>query len=648
VAWALAAGLLGLQWVLAVESLVAESPTVDEVAHLPAGVAYWQTGRFAMYHHNPPLVKLIAAAPVVASGVETRGLYESAYWREDPPNKAWFAHEFARLNAGRYFELFTRARLLMPTFGLVGGLFVFLWSRRLYDEAGGLLSLALWCACPNVLAHERLVTTDVPGASLMVGSTYLFWLYLKRPGWGRAALAGVALGLAQLTKFTALLLYGVWPLLWAIDWGLVTERGARLARLKRAVPHGLAIVALSILVIDLGYGFEGVGTPLGRLPFVSRSLTRERLRVPPVSAPFQLYRELRTIRENRFRGTWLEGLPAPLPREYLMGFDDQKFEAEGAPYRASDRAAPPGALSGYPVYLDGERRERSWWYYYLLAMAYKVPEGTWVLWGLAAIVLFASPRSRAPWADELAVLAVPAVVLFVMSVFTNINLGLRYVLPSFPFLFVATGKVARWAGGLAGRWRWAGGSLAGLALAATAASTLAIHPHYLAYFNLASGGPDRGARHLIDSNLDWGQDLIGLRRWLAEHAPGERVGLAYFGQVPPEIFRARGEGFEWFLPPARPGGWRGAPPYRYRGERARTPPTPGLYAVSASLVEGLPWRVYDSAFGAWNPWVPAEAGWDAFGYFRELEPFAKVGYSIFLYRVTPGQAARLARRWEGR
>ncbi len=159
-------GLLTIHLALAVSSLLQENPTVDEVLHLPAGVSYWQTGRFAMYRHNPPLFKLVAAVPVLFSGAITEPLYDSPYWRTDPPNKTAFGHEFARLNAQDYFELFARSRVLMPLFSVIGGLAVFCWSRRLYGPSGGLLSLALWCFCPNILAHARLITSDVPASAL--------------------------------------------------------------------------------------------------------------------------------------------------------------------------------------------------------------------------------------------------------------------------------------------------------------------------------------------------------------------------------------------------------------------------------------------------------------------------------------------------
>src|SRR5438105_857564 len=152
--------------VLASTSLVDENPTIDEVIHLPAGISYWQRGTFRLYHHNPPLVKLIAALPVLGSGVITEPLYARSSWRQEPPNKAGFAHEFALLNAEAYFTLFNRARLLMPWFSVVGGLVVFAWSSRLYGGPGGLLSLALWVFCPNILAHTRLVTTDSAATAL--------------------------------------------------------------------------------------------------------------------------------------------------------------------------------------------------------------------------------------------------------------------------------------------------------------------------------------------------------------------------------------------------------------------------------------------------------------------------------------------------
>ena len=456
--------LLTLHLTLAVRSLVLENPTIDEVSHLPAGISYWQKGTFRLYRQNPPLFKLVAALPALASGVVTDPLYKSAFWLDEPPNKSGFAHVFAYINSVYFFEVFTSARLLMPLFSLVGAWVVFAWSRRLYGEGGGLLSLALWVFCPNILAHARLITSDVSASSLGVLATFGFWLYLKKPTWLRAVLCGLGLGLAQLSKFSLLLLYAIWPLLWLIQEASTScERKERWQRIGRSVIQGLCMATLSFLIIDLGYGFEGVGRPLGGFAFVSGTLTRLRdhpIFLNPRPQNLGLEDHIREFRVNRFEGTWLGRLPVPLPVHYVLGFDDQKLEADGVWVRflvrpeVGDLMGPEGELiRGYPVYLDGKVQQKSWWDYYLRALVYKVPEGTWGLFVLSWLVLLLSRRARAPWFDELTLLSVPIVVLVIMSVFTNINLGLRYVLPIFPYLFVSAGKLVPWAAGINARLR---------------------------------------------------------------------------------------------------------------------------------------------------------------------------------------------------
>ena len=497
--WAVAAAvalMLSAHAALAVHSLLRENATVDEVAHLPAGVSYWQKGTFRLYHHNPPLVKLVAALPVLASDPKTDDLYKMKAWEGE--SQAAFGQYFARENAPRYFELFDRARLVMPLFTVLGGLVVFAWSSRLYGTGGGLLSLALWCLCPNILAHGRLVTGDGAATAIGAGATYLFWRYQKHPTWTRAALVGLALGVAQLTKFSMILLYGFWPLLAALRFAIDRDWEGWPRRLAVGLGRWSMMVALSVVVIDAGYAFEGVGTPLGRLEFACRSLTRP---VPPGMArptsENSLLGNAWRYRVNRFRGTALGSIPSPLPRHYLLGFDEQKLETEGIPTYHFDPTLPhdESKVSGYTVYLDGRLSlDGGWWYFYLATLAYKVPEGTWALVALSGLVLILSKRSRAPWADELTLLVVPVGVLGAMSFLTDICIGLRYVLPIFPYAFIACGKVVPWAVGTPGRWKGPARALVGGCLLATAAATATIHPDYLAYFNRGLRRPRPGGR----------------------------------------------------------------------------------------------------------------------------------------------------------
>jgi hypothetical protein len=194
-------------------------------------------------------------------------------------------------------------------------------------------------------------------------------------------------------------------------------------------------------------------------------------------------------------------------------------------------------------------------------------------------------------------------------------------------------------------------ALTACALGATIAATAIIHPHYLAYFNWASGGPDRMPPHLIDSNLDWGQDLVGLREWWQKTIPGEPLGLVYFGQINPSIFTVRGEPFSWFLPPPIPGTVHPT----QRTNLGLLGPSkslkPGYYAVSATVLRGLPWRYYDPAplDRAPNAWLPAWDvrenidGQDGYGYFRRFTPIGPpIGHSIYLYHLSEQDVARVA------
>jgi hypothetical protein len=233
-----------------------------------------------------------------------------------------------------------------------------------------------------------------------------------------------------------------------------------------------------------------------------------------------------------------------------------------------------------------------------------------------------------------------------MSFLTNINLGLRYVLSIFPYVFIAVGKVVPWMEGLSGSRRAVARAFVAICLLMIIEATVQISPHYLAYFNWSSGGPDRTPSRLIDSNLDWGQDLVALREWCREHLGDEPLGLAYFGQINPSIFTLRGDPFPWFLPPVKPGTTRpmerdpSLPPPRLIGPARRL--TPGYYAVSATLVHGLKWRLYDPSPALPDAWSPAwDAQQDAFSYFQQFKPIKRIGHSIDVYKLNQDDVDRV-------
>ena len=181
-------------------------------------------------------------------------------------------------------------------------------------------------------------------------------------------------------------------------------------------------------------------------------------------------------------------------------------------------------------------------------------------------------------------------------------------------------------GAIRSRLRW----LAWTLLVASALSSLRVYPHSLSYFNEAAGGPLRGHDPLIDSNIDWGQDLLYLRDWIQSHPEARPLGLAYYNV----LIDPRLVGLEFDLPPPGPGSSAegGAPGLRTVG------PLPGYYAVSVNLLRGSEIPIADGR-GGFHQTRPHE-----FAYFRAIRPIARAGYSIYIYRITVEEAEVVRRR----
>ncbi|HJQ85438.1 MAG TPA: glycosyltransferase family 39 protein [Candidatus Binatia bacterium] len=256
----------------------------------------------------------------------------------------------------------------------------------------------------------------------------------------------------------------------------------------------------------------------------------------------------------------------------------------------------------YPAFLDGRWSQTGWWYYYLVALLLKTPIASLALIvaGAAAVV-----RGRLRDPRDLWIVVPPLFLLYVLSFHYGKNYGIRYLLPAFPFLLLIAGRGVDL---LAGAGRAGRAAVVGLLAWQVAASLLAV-PHHLAYFNELAGGPDHARRLLLDSNLDWGQDLGRLKAYL-EARGTDRVCLGYFGHVDPHVY-----GIDFSLPP--------------------TEPTPGLCAVSANFLAGYPYavtyagdRILGVRAGAWS-------------WFDRFRPVARVGRSIWVFDVTADDIARV-------
>ncbi|MEQ9407546.1 MAG: glycosyltransferase family 39 protein [Fuerstiella sp.] len=498
-----AVGLLLLHAALLAWSGYRHSPTIDEPAHLAAGISNWRFGRMDLYSVNPPLVRMVAALPMFF--VEPQTNWNS--FRLGSQSRAEFqvGDAFADANGPRIFWLITLARWTCIPFSLLGGWICFQWARKLFGDASGLLALTLWCFSPTILGNGALITADVPAAALCVTCTYFLWRWLRTPSWSSAFLTGVSLGFAMLTKSSLVLCCGLLPVLWIV-WHVLQcgavrgTAGKADVTVLQQVAHLTLQICLAILILNLGYGFEGTGTSLGDYSFRSRLLRGG-------SSDGDIDQT-----GNRFADSWTGRLPLPFPKNYVIGIDAQKLDFE----------------NGLRSYLLGEIRTGGdgWWWFYLYAAAVKVPLGTWIL------ALIAMPVAiRSGTTDQL--LLVAPVVFFTALVSSQVGLNFfRYLLPAFPFAFIWISQAVCIRTSQSSRFLLA--TCVG-ALAWSVFSSCWYFPHSLAYFNELVGSPKNGYRIMVDANLDWGQDLIYLREWMEEHPSAAGLELRYYGPVAPVL-----------------------------------------------------------------------------------------------------------------
>jgi dolichyl-phosphate-mannose-protein mannosyltransferase len=575
VALVLLTHLLMLTW-----GALRHSPTINEPGHLAAGLSHWYFGRFELYRVNPPLVRTLAAIPVTFGNP---GIDWSKF-HDHPGSRAEFSLglSLAEANGARLCWLVTLARWACIPFSLLGAWVCYCWATRLYGDTSGLCALALWCFSPNVLAHGQLITPDMGATSLGLFANYVFWLWLRQPGWSRSILVGIVLGLALLTKLTWIILLPLWPIIWIVwFWGEQRENPGQ--RSARQLPQLAAILVVGLYVLNLGYLFEGTFTPLRDFQFVSHALAGTGHSDSPTLQG-----------SNRFRRSALGNLPVSLPGNYLLGIDTQKRDFE----------------VGRPSFMRGKWQSRGAPHFYLYALAVKVPLGTM---GLAALAVLASCLAggySATWRDELVLLAPPLTVWLLVSSQTGFTEHFRYVMPSLPFFYVWISKVGR---SLPLKHR-------AIAVAAISmlcwsiGSSLAVYPHSLSYFNELAGGPLRGHAHLQGSNTDWGQDLLYLRRWLSNHPSAQplKCSLERGATVQPRI-----AGIDAIAAPKGPDRVLDS-----TSRPERMGPRPGWYAISVN-------RLRDRS--------------REYAYFLRFQPVATAGYSVYIYHITLEEANRVRR-----
>lgn len=408
-------------------------------------------------------------------------------------------------------RLLQQTRIPFVLLGMLLGYLVFRFSSELYGTKSGIISLIFYSFCPNMIALSSLAVPDLPLTLFTFMLFYFLWrgFYAgdRRAHW----LSGLALGLALLSKYTALLL---------IPAGLVVCLIQPKEMRKKVFSTVLVVSAVASIILLSGYFFD----------------------ITP----------------------------------YLLGIKLQMNSSQIA-----------------DVFLLGENSTSGWWYYYFVIFPLKTPLPVLLLFIFASVLAY---RKRGNERRGLLVLVIPIIAFFSFFCILPKCSVLRYILPIYPFIFVMIGSIAAY-------WERMRVLISALALWHLI-STISIAPHYLAYFNELAGGPGNGYKYLVDSNIDWGQDLKGLKEYMDRNRI-KRVSLSYFGSDSPERY---GITYDWlpsfFLENKHP-------------ERApRLDPDQPL-AISVTNLQGT--HLEDK---------------EQFKWLLEYKPVAKIGYSIYVYDLS--------------
>ncbi len=524
----LMAVLLSLSFGLMLSSAVRKSPTVDEQSHLFRGAAYLKTGSAHFYLGHPLLGSIITALPLLTE----RDL------RLPTDDPAWAVGDWSVVANAFLWKLndnpdrlILLGRLPVMWLTLLLGSLLYRWGRELASVWTGFVAATILVLDPNVIAHARLITTDLSLTVFYVLSIYGFWRWsvgrVRRTT--NLLMCGIGLGLAAAAKFNAALLL---PTLGILG-GILAIRRRSWAPLVGLLFAGI----IGWLVIWALYGF--------------------------------------TLRPFPATDFWND-------LSWALRYFDKPHEA----------------------YLAGNYSPDGWWYYFPIVFLLKTPIPT-LLFLLYAVFLVTRRKieQRGFWL-AFAFLSLPPLLYFVVSLTFSLNIGYRHLIPTLPFLYLSASALFT----VSMRQRPA------VRLVITAGVTgwlLVIHlytwPDYISYFNLLAGG--NGWKILSDSNVDWGQDLPALARWQREQQ--EPIKLSYFGTAPPSHYSKAFEPLPAWVP---------APEQLPVARQPFNPadPAPGIYAISVTNLHG----------------VVLGEGRDLYAEFREKEPVARIGGSIFVYAVS--------------
>ncbi|MCL5795568.1 MAG: glycosyltransferase family 39 protein [Patescibacteria group bacterium] len=526
------------------------SATTDEPIHILSGYLSLKNADYRFNPEHPFLGKQLSAIPLlfIRPNIDYSEKYfqvASDYYYDSWRETRKMAQDFLYKMGNNADRILFSARSVPIIFALIFALVLFWTAYRYFGILAALCTILLYCFEPNIIAHAQLANTDFWLTIFFFLSVASFAYYLNKPNYKRLILAGFCLGLALAVKFSAIILFIVIPLLWLTHYLLQKNRPKFWHFFSRSLLILIIMAAISFMVVWADYRFDtakaGSYQQINDAHFYSKAL----ISTQKIADYFK-------------------------PSQYLKGI----ILASTNSYAFADR----------PSYLFGEIKYGGWWYYFPVAYLAKTPLP-------AILLLFASIIFCFIWRKKLTfkdyVLLIPIVVYLLISLTSKLNIGIRHLLPIYPFILL-----------------WLGNFIAELYNKSSRKvivaiiliilgiwyiyGTVKIFPNYLSYFNEIVG-PQNGSKILTDSNIDWGQDLKRLKTWLDSQKISQPILLEYFwtSEDGPSYY-----GINW---------------QRLEADNANQK---GIIAIGVSALQ--------------DP---------RYNWLKKYQPIARVGYSINIYKI---------------
>ena len=452
-----------------------QSLSWDEGDHIFAGYQSWKTHDFGINPEHPPFVKALATVPLLFMHLETPPSKHLPFFKDEAYFDGYDLIFHQRGGLAEAKQIIFRARMFAATLSVGMAVLVYLAGLEMFGAPAALLALALVVFEPNLIAHGAYVTTDMGVTCFLFAVFFALYRFRRRPGWGRLLVLGIAVGLALASKHSAVLMLPMALVLTGCDLLLAKapERRTAIAR-QYAVAYGGGLV-VGVLLLWTAYGFRYSVHPNGT--HMSPSLV-------------EYMQPLHGV-EPKVYG--FLGAHHLLPESYLYGLVDIR------------RQSLPG--TSFPTYIFGQVHAHGVWYYFPAAFLIK---STIPFMLLLLLAVFAIAAGRLRGRQRLLFLIIPPAVYLSVAMATGLDIGVRHILPTYPFFAVLAGGAAVCLARMHRAWAVA----ISLLVCWHVVTTVRSFPNPIAYSNEFWGGPSQTWRYLTDSNVDWGQQLQSVKAYL--------------------------------------------------------------------------------------------------------------------------------------